>query len=103
MEEQLHFDFYEERQQEEEHLRNMAYNSLKGLAHMYGEEKAVDYMEQVIKETVYPLGDGSCLCERHLKKYLDDTDQPNNITCGKDVDCDGLPLYGWIEGQCSDC
>jgi len=51
---------------------------------------------------IYPMGDGSKLCETCLRKYLEEAGEPNNITCGKEVS-DGLPVYGWVSGECSDC
>lgn len=52
---------------------------------------------------VFRLGDGSTLCQACLLKELEASEYPNLIFCGKEVDTDGLPIYGWISGECTDC
>ena len=38
-----------------------------------------------------------------MLKELEASEYPNLIFCGKEVDTDGLPIYGWISGECTDC
>lgn len=52
---------------------------------------------------VFRLGDGSLLCGECLKEHLNEIGAPNNITCGLETDSDGLPVFGWESGECSQC
>lgn len=55
------------------------------------------------RKMVYIMGDGSTLCEDCLSDYLADCGEPNSITCGVETDADGLPVYGWTDGTCTQC
>lgn len=55
------------------------------------------------QQFVYQLGDGSRLCVKCLKNYLDEIGEPNNITNGQILSLEnGLPLYGWNIGKCTE-